>query len=150
MAMTTVTANSLSSRPMMPGMNSTGMKTAINEAVIDRMVKPISREPLNAASIGASPASRWRTMFSSMTMASSTTNPTDSVSASNERLSRLNPSRYMPANAPTVEIGSARLAITVAARRRKNKKITRTTSPPASSSVNWTSFTDSRIDSLRS
>ena len=46
-----------------------------------------SREPLKAASNGFSPASTWRTMFSSMTMASSTTKPTDSVSASSEMLS---------------------------------------------------------------
>ena len=46
-----VTANSCSSRPRMPPMNSTGMKTAASESVIDRMVKPISREPLSAASI---------------------------------------------------------------------------------------------------
>ncbi len=37
---------------------------------------------------GASPISMWRTMFSSMTMASSTTKPTDSVSAISDRLSR--------------------------------------------------------------
>ena len=36
-----------------------------------------------------SPISMWRTIFSSMTMASSTTNPTESVSAISERLLRL-------------------------------------------------------------
>ncbi len=35
------------------------------------------------------PISMWRTMFSSMTMASSTTKPTESVSAISERLFRL-------------------------------------------------------------
>ncbi len=34
-------------------MNITGMNTAISDSVIEMMVKPISREPLSAASIGA-------------------------------------------------------------------------------------------------
>ncbi len=88
-ATTIVTANSCSSRPSRPPMNSTGMNTADSDSVMEMMVKPISREPFNAASIGGSPFSMWRTMFSSMTMASSTTNPTHSVSAMSERLSRL-------------------------------------------------------------
>ena len=70
-------------------MNSTGMNTATSDSVIERMVKPISREPSSAACSGGLPISMWRTMFSSMTMASSTTKPTDSVSAISERLSRL-------------------------------------------------------------
>ena len=73
----------------MPPMKSTGMNTAASEIVIERMVKPISFEPLKAASSGFSPCSMWRTMFSSMTMASSTTKPTESVSAKSDRLSRL-------------------------------------------------------------
>ncbi len=81
------TANSWSSRPITPPMNRTGMKTAARDSVIETMVKPISRDPLTAASIRPSPASMCRTMFSSMTMASSTTNPTPSVRAIRERLS---------------------------------------------------------------
>ena len=84
-----VTANSCSRRPSNPLMNSTGMNTADSDSVMETMVKPISFEPLNAASIGGSPFSMWRTMFSSMTMASSTTKPTHSVSAMSDRLSRL-------------------------------------------------------------
>ena len=44
---------------------------------------------LLAACIGDSPCSVWRTMFSSITMASSTTKPTDRIKAIKERLSRL-------------------------------------------------------------
>ena len=65
------------------------MKTAASESVIETMVKPISRDPLSAASIGVSPRSMWRTMFSSITMASSTTKPTERISAIIDRLSRL-------------------------------------------------------------
>ena len=82
-----VTANSCNSRPRTPPMNSTGINTAESDSVIERIVKPISPEPLMAASITPSPCSMWRTMFSSITIASSTTKPTESVSAIRERLS---------------------------------------------------------------
>ena len=89
MAAAMVTANSCISRPTMPPMKSTGMNTAASDTVIDRMVNATSFEPANAASIGDLPSSMCRTMFSSITMASSTTNPTESVSAISDRLSRL-------------------------------------------------------------
>ena len=82
-----VTANSCSKRPTIPPRNSTGMKTATRDNVMEMMVKPISREPRNAASMRPSPISMWRTMFSSITMASSTTKPTESVSAIKDKLS---------------------------------------------------------------
>jgi hypothetical protein len=68
-------------------MNSTGRNTAASEAVMETIVKPISRAPTRAASMRGFPSSMWRTMFSSMTMASSTMNPTARVSAMSERLS---------------------------------------------------------------
>ena len=83
------TANSCSTRPRMPPMNSTGMNTAISDMVIDRMVKEISRDPSSVACSGVLPISMWREIFSSITMASSTTKPTESVSAISEMLSRL-------------------------------------------------------------
>ena len=82
-----VTANSRKSRPTIPPMKRTGMKTAASEIVIERIVKPISFEPARAASRTPWPSSMCRTMFSSMTMASSTTKPTESVRAMSERLS---------------------------------------------------------------
>ena len=88
-AMPIVTANSWNNRPRIPPMNSTGMNTADSDKVIEMIVKPISALPLNAASSGGTPCSMWRTMFSSITIASSTTKPTDSVSAISDRLSRL-------------------------------------------------------------
>ena len=84
-----VTANSWNSRPMIPLMKRSGMKTAVSDRVMDRMVKPTSAAPSNAALSGGLPISMWRTMFSSITMASSTTKPTASVRAMSERLSRL-------------------------------------------------------------
>ena len=63
------------------------MNTATSDSVIEMIVKPISRDPLSAASNGRMPSSMWRTMFSSITIASSTTKPTASVTASSEMLS---------------------------------------------------------------
>ena len=80
-------ANSWRSRPTTPPMNNTGMNTAARDRVMDTMVKPISREPSRAASMRPIPCSMWRTMFSSTTIASSTTKPTARVRAMSERLS---------------------------------------------------------------
>ena len=119
-----VTANSRNTRPTMPPINSTGMNTAISENVIDTMVKPISREPLSAASNGRMPPSIWRTMFSSMTMASSTTKPTDSVSASSVMLLIEKPNAYIAAQVPISETGTASAGMRVAETLRRNRKIT--------------------------
>ena len=88
-AAVTVMANSWNSRPTMPLISNSGMKTAISDTLIDMTVKPISRAPLIADCSGVVPASRWRKMFSTTTIASSTTKPTAMVSAISERLSRL-------------------------------------------------------------
>ena len=74
---------------MMPLIIRSGISTAISEIEIEMMVKPISAEPFSAASNGSSPSSIWRVMFSSITMASSTTKPTAMVKAISDRLSRL-------------------------------------------------------------
>ncbi len=130
-----VTANSRNTRPTSPPISRTGMKTAIRESVMDMMVKPISRAPLSAASNGRMPDSMWRTMFSSMTMASSTTKPTDSVSASIVILLMEKPSAYITAKVPMSETGTASPGMMVAGSLRRNRKITRMTRPIAIASV---------------
>ena len=107
MATAIATANSRNTRPTMPPISSTGMNTAIRENVIETIVKPISRAPLSAASNGRIPPSMWRTMFSSMTMASSTTKPTDSVKASKVMLLIEKPNTYIAAQVPTSDTGTA-------------------------------------------
>ncbi len=82
-------ANSRNRRPMMPPISRMGRKTATSETLIDSTVKPISRAPCSAASRGFMPASTCRMMFSSTTMASSTTKPVEIVRAVSDRLSRL-------------------------------------------------------------
>ena len=150
MVIVMVTANSRNTRPTMPPIKSTGMNTAIRAKVMEMMVKPISREPFSAASNGAMPPSIWRMMFSSITMASSTTNPTDSVSASSVMLLIEKPNPYIAAQVAISEIGTASAGMTVAAAERRNRKITSTTSPMAIASVTFTSSTESRIDTERS
>ena len=80
-------ANSWNNLPISPPMNVIGMNTATREIEIDITVKPICRAPLIAAVSGASPCSTCRAMFSIMTIASSTTKPTEMVSAISEKLS---------------------------------------------------------------
>jgi DDE superfamily endonuclease len=76
-----------------------------------------------------------RTMFSSITMASSTTNPTDSSKAISDRLFRLKFNRYMTANVPTIENGRAIAGIIVAEPLRRNRKITRITTTSVATMV---------------
>src|SRR5215472_1716819 len=89
-------------------------------------------------------------MFSSMTMASSTTKPTDSVSASNVMLLIEKSNAYIMAQVPIKEIGTASAGISVAAVERRNRKITRITRMMAIVSVSSTSETDWRIEIERS
>src|SRR5437899_1436049 len=89
-------------------------------------------------------------MFSSITMASSTTKPTESVKAMSERLSSEYPSRYITANVPTIDIGRAMLGMAVADKLRRKRKMTRMTSTSARNSVNFTSSTEDRIETDRS
>src|ERR1700686_4140191 len=134
----TVSANSRNKRPMMPLISSNGMNTAISEQEIDSTVKPISREPLSAAVNGGSPCSTWGEMFSTTTMASSTTKPTAMVSAISDKLSRLKCIRYIAANEPASASGTVTLGMSVAQKLRRNKRITSTTRQMVSSSVNST------------
>jgi hypothetical protein len=89
-------------------------------------------------------------MFSSITIASSTTKPTEIVSAISERLSRLKPTRYMTAAVPSSASGTVTLGISVAGTLRRKTKITITTSAIVSISVNSTSCTEARIVCVRS
>src|SRR5215469_8925111 len=89
-------------------------------------------------------------MFSNMTMASSTTKPTDRVSANKVMLLMEKLSAYMTAQVPIRETGTASDGIMVADAERRNRKITRITRVTAIERVIWTSFTESRIDTDRS
>src|SRR5438132_9074492 len=89
-------------------------------------------------------------MFSSMTIASSTTKPTDKVSASSVMLLIEKSNAYIIAHVPISEIGTASAGIRVALADRRNRKITTTTRIMAIVSVSSTSVTDCRIEIDRS
>ena len=84
-------------------------------------------------------------MFSSITMASSTTKPIERISAIIDRLFRLKSSSYITANVPRMENGSAIAGIIVAETLCRNRKITPTTSTSVTSIVNWMSVNASRM-----
>ena len=84
-------------------------------------------------------------MFSSTTIAASTTNPVEIVSAISERLSMLYPARYMTAKVPMMDTGTATSGINVERHSRRKRKTTRTTSMIEMSSVLSMSFTEARI-----
>ena len=85
-AKVSVSENSRNTRPTTPSMSRSGMNAAISETLMEMTVKPIWRAPSNAARSGEWPFSRLRNMFSIMTIASSTTKPTEIASAISERL----------------------------------------------------------------
>ena len=120
MASESVSANSRNSLPTMPPISRIGRNTATSETVMETTVKPMSRAPVSAAWTRGIPSSRCRVMFSSTTIASSTTNPVAIVSAISERLSSEKPSRYIAPNVPTIEIGTATAGISAARPLRRN------------------------------
>ena len=144
-AMVSVSANSRNMRPTRPVMNNSGMNTAISDSVSEITVKPISRAPRSAASSGDSPSSMWRTMFSIMTMASSTTKPVPMVSAISDRLSSEKPQNHITPKVAISDSGSATPAMIVARIVRRNSSTTSTTRTTLSTSVNCTSWIEARI-----
>ena len=150
MATARVMANSRNSRPTTSAMNSSGISTAISDRVSETRVKPICRAPLSAALSGVSPSSRWRAMFSSMTMASSTTKPVAMVSAISVRLLMVKPARYITPKVPISDSGTTMDGMMVADSLRRNRKVTITTRAMASSNSCCTSRTAARMVCVRS
>src|SRR5579859_1102199 len=89
-------------------------------------------------------------MFSIMTMAASTTKPVEIVSAMSDRLSSEYPIRYITANVPISERGTATPGMMVAEMLRRNTKMTATTRTMVRTSSYSTSYTDARIVVVRS
>src|SRR5271168_244251 len=89
-------------------------------------------------------------MFSTTTMASSTTKPTAMVSAISDKLSRLKPRRYIAAKEPNKASGTVTVGINVTQKLRMNMRITSTTSIMVRAMVNSTSATAARMVTVRS
>ena len=121
MANTRVTENSRSSRPTIPSMNRSGMNAATSDRLMEITVKPICRAPSRAARIGDEPRSRLRNMFSIMTIASSTTKPTETANAISVRLLMENPAAHMAAQVPASDKGTVMPAARVGVPRRRKR-----------------------------
>ena len=106
---------------MRPVAKASGANTEASVSVIATIAKPISRAPSIAACIRDLPASMCRWMFSSMTMASSTTRPMASTIASSDSVLTVKPNRYMSPNAPTSDTGIVTIGMIVARRLRRKK-----------------------------
>jgi hypothetical protein len=109
-----------------------------------------SRAPRVAASTGDFPSAMWRSIFSTTTIASSTTIPTAKTIA--RSVSRLieNPNAYMSAIAPTNESGMATIGINTERNEPMNRKITIITMISVSISVVRISFNASSMYLLAS
>ena len=81
------------------------------------------------------PFSRLRKQFSIITMASSTTKPTEHASAISDRLSMEKPAHHIMAQVPASASGTVTPAAIVVAARRRNTNTTIITSAMAASSV---------------
>ena len=89
-------------------------------------------------------------MFSIMTMASSTTKPTEMVSAISEKLSSAKPSNHIAASVPAMDSGTVTPAAIIGTSRRMNSSTTSSTSATVISSVICTSSTLARMVVVRS
>ena len=102
-----VIANSRNSEPVSPPWKPIGVYTAARVIVIAMIGPTSSRAPTSAACTRVFPSRTWRSTFSTTTMASSTTSPTDSTIA--RIVSRLSekPKAYITIPAPTSDTGIA-------------------------------------------
>ena len=128
-------ANSTKRRPVRPGVKANGAYTATKVAVIVTTAKPISRAPLMLAENGSMPSSMCRKIFSSITIASSTTKPIANTSANSVRVLIEKPAKAIKAKVPTRLTGIVMMGISEARRVRKNTKITSATRITASTMV---------------
>jgi len=91
--------------PTMPVRKAIGKNTTTSTSVIAIAALPISVRPVYAASSGASPWSRWRTIFSSTTIESSTRIPIVRPSPMSEITSSVNPKSFITMNVASNETG---------------------------------------------
>ena len=110
---TTVTANGRNHSPATPGMKATGTKTATIEKVVAATASPISAVPRRAAVMRSAPRSRWRTMFSRTTIASSISTPMASASPSRLMKFSVKPASQTAMNEAITEVGSDSAVISV-------------------------------------
>ena len=123
--------NSEKTPPACPGRKEIGMKTAASVAVVEITAKNTSFAPEAAAAKAPMPDLRLRTIFSTTTMASSTTIPVANTSARRLIVLTENPVSQIAASVPINATGIVTAGINVARGERRNRKITTTTMPVA-------------------
>ena len=112
-----VIANCRYISPTSPPRNATGRNTAFSTSTIAMTGRLTSAIARRVASRALTCSSRMcRSTFSSTTIASSTTMPIASTMPNSVRELIEKPSRYMPANVPTSDTGTATDGMTVARR----------------------------------
>ena len=136
-------ANCRKNWPEMPPRKAVGTNTAASTSAIEISAVPTSSMVRRAASSGLAPSDRWRSTFSTTTMASSTTMPTASTRPNSVRLLMDSPNAAITAKVPISETGMAMIGM-IAARQRCRKRITTNTTRAMAS---YTVFKSSRTDS---
>jgi hypothetical protein len=140
-----VTANWRKNWPEMPLLKADGMNTAHSVSAMAISAPQTSSMVRCAASRGRMPSRRFRSTFSTTTMASSTTMPTASTRPDSDRLLSEKPSAARIEKVPIDEIGIG----TIDARQVCRKTITTTTTrATASRIVLTTSCTDWAMNSV--
>ena len=137
-----VKANSRNSEPVRPPRKPIGAYTAASVIVIEITGPTISRAPCSDACTGVFPSSRWRWMFSTTTMASSTTSPIASTIASSVSRLKLKPNASIRLQTPISDSGIVTTGMMTERNEARNRKITTTTISTASISVFFTSSID--------
>ncbi len=144
----TATASSTKRRPMYPGMNISGAKTEISTMVVATTAKNTCRAPRWAATMGGSPSSTRLWMFSTTTMASSTTSPMASTRASRVRRLIENPNGARTMKVDRMQIGATTAGISAARQVPRKRKFTRATSTREMDMVIQTSWIAWRVKTV--
>ena len=140
----TTSPNSPRKLPTNPSTKTTGRKTAATEIVALVAAKAISRVPTLAASLELFPPARWRSIFSSTTMASSITTPTARVIPRSVMVFSVNPLIHTNPKVATSETGIASAMINVGRDLRRKMKTVKTASAAPKTNANLVSATASR------
>ena len=129
-------------------MKTVGIKTELSTRVMAMTGPVISSIARIVASRGGKPLDIQRSMFSTTTIASSTTIPIATTSPSIDRLFSENPSSFMTNRVPISDTGTSIMGIRVARQSCRNRRTTINTRMNASSSVLKTSCTDSSTNTV--
>ena len=130
-----VTANWRKKRPVMPSRKAVGTNTAQSTSAMDSSAPPTSSMVAVAARWTDGSVRRWRSTFSTTTMASSTTIPTASTRPNRVRTFKVKPKASITPKVPIRDTGMARMGMSAARQFCRNSSTTSTTrTPPRRSS----------------